>query len=63
MPHNSLVMLRENFRLEREANIVEVTATHPRKGKRSVLVHISPGHEKRWQEYAMKRWVALEGGD
>lgn len=61
MPHNSLVILRENFKLEREANIVEVTAHHPRLGRRSVLVCVPSAQEKRWEEYAMLRWVAIVG--
>ena len=59
MANNSLVMLRENFELVRSGNVIEVTATHPRLGRKTVSVAVPHTESASADDYAMQRWVAL----
>lgn len=59
MAKDSLIMLRENFELERRGDTIEVTATHPRFGRTTVPVKIPHTESGSADDYAMQRWVAL----
>lgn len=59
MAQNSLVMIRDQFELERHGNVIEVTATHPRLGRQTVSVEVGTIEADEAEDYALQRWVAL----
>lgn len=61
MAHNSLVITRDQFTIEREANIVAISARHPTRGRLETIVHLSKANQRNWEEYAISRWIALNG--
>ena len=60
MAQNSLVMIRDQFEIDRLGDTVDITATHPKHGRVTVTVDVF-GHDDDADEYAMTRWVALVG--